>query len=139
VRPAPISIAALAVLAFAACSRDPAPASAPPPTAAPPAASAPAASTPVATSTSASVLPADPAREIVLGRCTICHDERYLAQQRLGVEGWQKTITKMQGFGAPVTAEDVPVIAAYLGKSFAASAPDPTPALVPKPASGLPP
>lgn len=85
----------------------------------------------------ATTLPDHPARNIVLGRCTICHDETYLPQQRLDAAGWEKTITKMQTFGAPVTKEEAPVIAAYLARSFAIDAPDEVPPLVPKPPSGL--
>lgn len=160
IAPARVLVLVLApALALTACSREasppPAPSSSAPASSAAsssapsssaasssaPASSAPGSSAPGSSATASSVtssLPADPARDMVLGRCTICHDESYLPQQRLGVEQWQKTVAKMQGFGAPVAAEEVPVIAAYLARSFPASAPDVTPALVPKPPSGLP-
>ena len=139
VRSAHALVLALAGVAALACSRDaPAPSSAAPSSAAPSGA-APSGAASGAPAVVVSVLPEGPTREMVLGRCTICHDESYLPQQRLSLEGWQKTVAKMQGFGAPVAAEEVPVIAAYLSASFPASAPDVVHALVAKPTSGFAP
>jgi hypothetical protein len=125
----------------AACSRSPAPPTSPaapaPSTDAAPAAD-PAAAEPAALTSAAVALPEDPLKHVVFGRCTICHDERYLAEQRLTAEQWQKTVVKMQGFGAPVPDADAAGIASYLARSFPAASPDRPPPLVEKPASGLP-
>ena len=69
-------------------------------------------------------LKAGPGRDLTIGRCIICHSLEYIpanapAENRAG---WQKTIQKMRGFGAPITdAEAAEILdyldAAYSGKS----------------------
>jgi len=36
-------------------------------------------------------------------RCTGCHDQRLIEQQRLTAEGWAREVDKMVGWGASVT------------------------------------
>lgn len=81
----------------------------------------------------AAVLPEAPEKLLVVGRCTICHDERYLAQQRLTPKQWEQTVVKMKGFGSPVTDEELPRIAGYLSRSFPVDLPESPPVLAAKP------
>lgn len=78
-------------------------------------------------------LPPGPDRELVIGRCLACHDERYLAQQRLSAAQWEKVVVKMQGFGAPVYEGDAARMAIYLARAFPADQADRVPPLVDKP------
>jgi cytochrome c5 len=61
--------------------------------------------------------PAKPERgeQILHGACTTsCHDNRPIDTQALDEEGWTKVVKTEIGKGAKVTADDVPVLVAYL-------------------------
>lgn len=81
----------------------------------------------------ANALPEGPEKLLVVGRCTICHDERYLAQQRLTKAQWEKTVAKMKGFGSPISDEEIAQISAYLTRSFPADQPRPPAVFAAKP------
>ena len=62
-------------------------------------------------------LPAGPGQEIVTTTCNTCHPaDRVRAGYT--AEGWDSVIHMMQNFAAPVSAEDWPVVKAYLVKNF---------------------
>lgn len=63
-------------------------------------------------------LPSAPERDLTRAHCGICHDEKYLVQQRLTPEQWKKTVEKMKTFGAPVPHSEAARIADYLARSF---------------------
>lgn len=63
----------------------------------------------------------DPKREVVVANCIMCHSLDYIpmnspVQDR---KGWEATVTKMiKVMGAPIKADDVPVIVEYLGTYY---------------------
>jgi cytochrome c5 len=63
-------------------------------------------------------LAAGPGREIVEGRCVICHSAAMIEQQHKDSAGWAKTAGQMRAWGAPVQQEQMPVLIAYLTKHY---------------------
>jgi len=51
-------------------------------------------------------LPAGVEIDLVQSRCQICHTLEYVTQQRLSDAQWDKTLTKMQKWGSPITDDD---------------------------------
>lgn len=67
---------------------------------------------------SAQDLPEGPDVALVRTRCVTCHGADLIVQQRLTQVGWDREVTKMVRWGAPVTdAERAPIVA-YLTRSF---------------------
>ena len=63
-----------------------------------------------------------PGRELVEGRCALCHSLEYLPANRpaMNAAGWQKTVQKMrEKFGAPITDAEAQAILAYLDAHYA--------------------
>lgn len=81
-------------------------------------------------------LPEDPARDVVLGKCVICHSEEYVTQQRLTAGQWKGTVEKMRKFGAPLTDDEVKLVAEYLARNWTTDLPDPRPAKAVAPPKG---
>ncbi len=50
--------------------------------------------------------------------CTPCHDDHFVAQQRLTRAQWDREVTKMTGWGAEVKAEDRAALLDYLAATF---------------------
>jgi mono/diheme cytochrome c family protein len=69
------------------------------------------------------VLPAGPGKDVVVRVCTACHDATQFAYARYTPDEWDNEITKMQGAGAEMTAEEQGAISAYLAKNFPKPAP----------------
>ena len=82
------------------------------------------------------VMPEDPARAVVQGKCLICHSGEYVSQQRLTPGQWQKTVEKMRKFGSPLTDDEVKQVSEYLGRNWTTSLPDPKPAKAVAPPRG---
>ncbi len=59
-------------------------------------------------------LPAGKNREIVSGRCVICHSLETVAQQRQDRAGWEVIVDRMISYGAPIPPEDKAIILEYL-------------------------
>jgi competence protein ComEA len=72
------------------------------------------------------LLPAGPGKDVVVRVCTACHDATQFAYARYTPDEWDNEVTKMQGAGAEMTAEEQVAITAYLAKTF------------PKPATAAP-
>jgi hypothetical protein len=74
-------------------------------------------------------LPAGPGKDVVVRVCTACHDATQFAFARHTPDEWDAEVTKMQGAGADMTAEEQIAITAYLSKAFpkSAAAPGATP------------
>lgn len=68
-------------------------------------------------------LPEGPGKDVVVRVCTACHDVSQFAYARFTPEEWDKEVTKMEGAGADMTAEEHAAITAYLTKSFPKAAP----------------
>jgi len=56
-------------------------------------------------------------------RCLICHDAELIAQQRLDAAGWEREVSKMIGWGAPVTGAERERLIADLVRLFPAHRP----------------
>ena len=63
-------------------------------------------------------LPEGPDAALVRARCVTCHAADLIVQQRLTQVGWDREVTKMVRWGAPVTDAERPAIVAYLTRSF---------------------
>lgn len=61
-------------------------------------------------------------RALVQGACLSCHTEQMLAQQRLTKAQWQKTVTKMVGWGANLEPSEVGPLVDYLSAAYGADA-----------------
>ena len=65
-------------------------------------------------------LPAGAGHDLVLGNCLICHSSMMLEQQHKDSTAWNKTVTTMVSWGAPLPATQQPVLVAYLSLHFPA-------------------
>jgi mono/diheme cytochrome c family protein len=97
----------LALVAFGCSKKSPPP----PPDAAAPVVAAPVSATPA-------VLSETEGRALVRGACLSCHAEEMLAQQRLTPAQWQKTVTKMVGWGANLEPNDTTPLIAWLSATY---------------------
>ncbi len=68
--------------------------------------------------TALTALPAGPGHDIAVGGCVTCHSATMIAQQHKDTAGWNKTVTQMVAWGAPVAPEQRPVLVAYLAEHF---------------------
>jgi cytochrome c5 len=80
---------------------------------------------------SLAALPAGAGHDIVVGSCISCHSVTMIAQQHKDTAGWSKTVAQMVKWGAPVAAEQQPVLVAYLAEHYPARAEGPTAKPVP--------
>jgi len=65
-----------------------------------------------------------PGRDITVASCTICHSLDYLPMNApvMNRAAWEKSIHKMiDRFGAPISAENLPVILDYLALHYSAT------------------
>lgn len=76
-------------------------------------------------------LPAGSGHDLVIGNCIICHSAAMIEQQHKDTDGWNKTVTQMRAWGAPLSAAQQPVLVAYLAKQFPARADGPVARPVP--------
>lgn len=67
-------------------------------------------------------LPAGAGHDLVLGHCIICHSSTMLEQQHKDSTAWNKTVTTMVSWGAPLPPAQQPVLVAYLAQHFPARA-----------------
>jgi cytochrome c5 len=63
-------------------------------------------------------LPDGPGKEIVLNVCTQCHDLQRVRRQRSSADGWAEILDTMLNEGAPLSAQDFPVVLRYLARNF---------------------
>jgi cytochrome c2 len=68
-------------------------------------------------------LPAGAGKDVVVRVCTACHEATQFAYARHTPDEWDDEVTKMQGAGAEMTAEEQAAITAYLAKYLAKPAP----------------
>ena len=62
---------------------------------------------------------ADPMVTLVNGACAACHNLDRVKNKKADAAGWTTTVTRMQGKGAEVTDEQVPLLVDYLVKNAA--------------------
>ena len=74
-----------------------------------------------------SKLPEAPERPIAERACLLCHGAQLINQQKKDEAGWDKTLTQMKAWGAPIKPEEQAALKAYfarkLGPSGAAKGP----------------
>jgi cytochrome c5 len=63
-------------------------------------------------------LPAGPGRDLVVGNCLICHAATMIEQQHKDTTTWNKTVTQMIAFGAPVPSDRRAELLTYLATHF---------------------
>ena len=66
-------------------------------------------------------LPAGTGHDIVVGKCLVCHAATMITQQHKDTTGWNKTVTQMIAWGAPVAKEEQAPLVAYLAEHFPAA------------------
>ncbi|MEO8562687.1 MAG: hypothetical protein ABI601_11460 [bacterium] len=69
---------------------------------------------------SIAALPAGAGRDVVIASCLTCHSAAMLQQQHKDSVGWDKTITQMTTWGAPLTSAQQPVLLGYLVAHYGA-------------------
>ena len=83
----------------------------------------------------AASLPPGPAATILINGCQLCHSLDMITQQRLSPPAWKKEITKMRGWGAPVTDRQEALLVPYLARYFSPRTGAQPAHLVPAPAA----
>jgi hypothetical protein len=68
-------------------------------------------------------LPAGPELTALQNSCGACHSVGMVTQQRLSAATWKAEVTKMRGFGAPLSAAQQPAFVAYLARYLGPSTP----------------
>jgi cytochrome c5 len=66
-------------------------------------------------------LPAGPGRDLVVGNCLICHAATMPEQQHKDTTAWNKTVTQMIAWGAPVPSDRKAELITYLATHFGSS------------------
>jgi len=61
---------------------------------------------------------AEPGEQIVSSACTTCHDLRPIETQALDEAGWAKEVKANVDRGAKVSADEAPILVAYLVKRY---------------------
>ncbi|TAL12388.1 MAG: hypothetical protein EPO02_01785 [Nitrospirae bacterium] len=64
---------------------------------------------------------------VVTARCTLCHSDDLVRQQRLDRAAWTRVVDKMIKWGAPVSPEERELLLRYLAASYSPTADDPPP------------
>jgi cytochrome c5 len=80
----------------------------------------------------------DPERSLFQAKCLICHTGDYVTQQRLTEGQWQKSVEKMKRWGAPLTDDEVKVLAAWFGRTWNTDLPERRSPRRPAPAGSTP-
>jgi mono/diheme cytochrome c family protein len=60
----------------------------------------------------------NPGRDLVAGKCFQCHTDAMFRDGRQGRRAWETTIYRMVGRGGLWTAEEIKLMADYLGESL---------------------
>jgi len=64
------------------------------------------------------------AEGLILARCSVCHSEDLIAQQRLPRVRWEATIEKMKQWGAEISPDEADLLVRYLSARYHPAAPD---------------
>jgi hypothetical protein len=64
------------------------------------------------------VLPAAPAKAVIVSACTMCHQAAFIVAKRRTAGQWDEVVGKMVDRGAPVDDAQQDAIVAYLAKYF---------------------
>ena len=63
-------------------------------------------------------LPTGPGHALVVGSCLTCHAATMITQQHKDSAGWNKTVTQMVAWGAPLAKEQQTALVAYLAEHY---------------------
>ena len=63
-------------------------------------------------------LPAGAGRDVVVGKCLVCHGATMITQQHKDTTGWNKTVTQMVAWGAPVPKDQQTTLVSYLAAHY---------------------
>jgi mono/diheme cytochrome c family protein len=74
--------------------------------------------TPIAKADASANAKAVDGEALIAGACLSCHTKHMLVQQRLTQAQWQKTVTKMVGWGANLDPSEVAPLVAYLSANY---------------------
>lgn len=66
----------------------------------------------------APALPAGAGVEVAQAKCLGCHDADLIVSQRLSPAGWDREVTKMERWGATLTADERRALVGYLTRQF---------------------
>lgn len=64
------------------------------------------------------------AESLIVARCTVCHSDDLIAQQRLPRERWEATVDKMRHWGAQISEEETDLLVRYLSARYHPGAPE---------------
>jgi cytochrome c oxidase cbb3-type subunit 3 len=64
------------------------------------------------------------AEGLIMARCSICHSEDLIVQQRLPRARWQATVEKMKDWGAEISSDEADLLVRYLSARYHPGAPD---------------
>jgi len=63
-------------------------------------------------------LPDGNAKELVTGRCLLCHGAALITQQHKDAAAWGRTVTQMRAWGTPLQDDEQATVVAYLAEHF---------------------
>src|SRR5262249_42904526 len=63
-------------------------------------------------------LPDGPGKEIVLNKCTVCHDLKRVRQHFASPEDWADTLNSMENEGLMLSEEEFVTVLKYLARNF---------------------
>src|SRR5262249_46789007 len=64
------------------------------------------------------------AEGLIVARCTVCHSEELIAQQRLPRERWVAIVEKMNHWGAQISRDEADLLVRYLSARYHPGAPE---------------
>jgi len=64
------------------------------------------------------------AEGLIVARCTVCHSEELIAQQRLPRERWETIVEKMEHWGAQISRDEADLLVRYLSARYHPGAPE---------------
>jgi hypothetical protein len=81
-----------------------------------------------AQTSSQAAAPANPARELLMGKCFQCHADSIWRDQRQDARAWEATLYRMMGRGAVWSGEEIKTMAGLLATDFGPNSPRAVPA-----------
>ncbi len=72
------------------------------------------------------------AESLLVARCSVCHSENLITQQRLPRARWEATVEKMKHWGAEISQDEAELLVRYLSARYHPGAPDRLPPLGPE-------
>lgn len=64
------------------------------------------------------------AEELIIARCSICHSDDLVRQQRVDRPHWEATVSKMRRWGAELTDDEAALLIDYLANRYHEGTPD---------------